>query len=57
MVRYASGVRDIGSSDTPSLLESSVLLREPLCTSACRVNAQKFSSSLRYSGASSRSRL
>ena len=47
MVRYASVVREIGSSETPSLLESAVLLRNPLCTSACRVSAQKLRSSFR----------
>ena len=49
--------REIGSSETPSRLDSVVLLRKPASTSACRDNAQKPSSSLWYSGASSRSRL
>ena len=53
----ACGPRDTGSSDTPSRLDSEVLLRKPCHTSWCRDKAQKFSSSLRYSGASSRNLL
>ncbi len=57
MVLEACGPRDAGSSETPSRLDSVVLLRKPWCTSWCRDSAQKPSSSLWYSGASSRSRL
>jgi hypothetical protein len=43
----ASKVREIGSSDTPYLFDSVVLLRKPCSTSLCRDSAQNFSSSLR----------
>ena len=36
MVLAACGPRDAGSSETPNLLDSVVLLRNPWCTSACR---------------------
>ena len=56
IVLWACGPRDTGSSETPNLLDSVVLLRKPCSTSWCRDSAQKPSSSLRYSGASSRNR-
>ena len=52
----ACGPRDAGSSETPNLFDNVVLLRNPCNTSWCRESAQNPSSSLRYSGASSRSR-
>jgi microcompartment protein CcmK/EutM len=56
ITRCACGPREAGSSETPSALDSTVLLRNPSSTSPWRDSAQNFSSSLRYTGASSRNR-
>jgi hypothetical protein len=56
MVLWACGPDASLSSDTPSADENRALSRNPADTSACRDSAQKPSSSLRYSGASVRSR-
>ncbi len=46
MVLEACGPREAGSSETPYLLDSVVLLRNPWMTSECRDSAQNLSSSL-----------
>ncbi|WP_206066507.1 hypothetical protein [Nonomuraea composti] len=56
MVRCAAGPHALGSSETPLALENRSWSRKAADTSACREIAQKSSSSLRYSGARSRSR-
>ncbi len=56
MIRWASGPVAVGSRVTPHALDSRVESRKPAVTSAWRDSAQKSNSSLRYSGASVRSR-
>ena len=57
MVFDACGPRETGSSETPSRLDSVVLLRKPCQHVGVPGQSPEPSSSLRYSGASSRSRL
>ena len=56
MVLCACGPQADGSSETPLALENRDGSRNAATTSSWRESAQKSSSSLRYSGASSRSR-
>ncbi len=56
MVLCAYGPQAEGSRETPFALENRAGSRNAAVTSRCRDSAQKSCSSLRYSGASARSR-